>query len=421
MAEGRGAESPQPERGRRFRLAFVCHCLRPDDGAAGRIGGAERAASDLLAALRERGDVEVRLLAASAASDRLGFVSFAIRTLFELARLARSGQIDAVLFTAFPTAWMAVLLAPVFRRHGVASASICHGHDVTFPPAPYQWLVRRIFAALGAVLPVSRATAAECLMREVDPERLQVIYNGAALDRFASPPPMEARRGILEQAFPALRTQLGADSLVICAVGRQVARKGHAWFVREVMPKLSPGVELWLVGDGPEAGAIASAVHEAGVQARVRSLGAISDAELEALYRGADLMVMPNVPIANDIEGFGIVILEANLHGLPVVASNLEGPAEVVAEGISGRLVPPLEADAFAGAIEEFRTDPAERRRLGVEGAAFVRRSFGWAPIAAQHVEVLRAAWAGASARADQDARLDLIGLTAPSSSGGGA
>ena len=88
----------------RLRLAFVCHCLRPEDESAGRIGGAERAAAELLAALRARPDVEVRLLAASAASDRLGFVSFAFRTLAELARLARSGEIDAVLFTALPTA-----------------------------------------------------------------------------------------------------------------------------------------------------------------------------------------------------------------------------------------------------------------------------------------------------------------------------
>jgi phosphatidylinositol alpha-1,6-mannosyltransferase len=418
---GRGRTETPPQRDRRFRLAFVCHCLRPDDGAASRIGGAERAASDLLAAFRERGDVEVRLLAASAASDRLGFLSFAIRTLAELARLARAGEIDAVLFTAFPTAWMSVLLAPVFRRHGVARASICHGHDITFRLGPYQWLVRQIFAALDAVLPVSRATAAECLMREVDPERLQVICNGAALERFAPPPPLEARRGILEKALPALTVRLDAGSLVICAVGRQVARKGHAWFVREVMPKLGSGVEFWLVGDGPEAAAIAAAVRQAGVEDRVRRLGAISDAELEALYRGADLMVMPNVPVANDIEGFGIVILEANLHGLPVVASNLEGPAEVVAEGISGRLVQPLDAEAFAAVIEQLRTDPEQRRRLGVEGAAFVRRIFGWAPIADQHIAVLRAAWASASARPDQDERLDLIGLTVASSSGGGA
>ena len=398
-----GAEPRGSDAAARLRLAFVCHCLRPDDGKAGRIGGAERAAAELLAALRARGDVEVRLLAASAASDRMGFVSFAIRSLGELSRLARSGQIDAVLFTAFPTAWMAWLLAPVLNRHGVVRAAICHGHDITFALAPYQWLLRRVFAALDAVLPVSRAAAAECLMRGADPERLHVVCNGADLDRFAPPPAFEARRDILRQAFPAQTP--GAGGLVIAAVGRQVARKGHAWFVREVMPRLKSGADLWLAGEGPEAPAIAAAAYQAGVEARVRRLGAVSDEELHALYRGADLMVMPNVPIPHDIEGFGLVLLEASLNGLPIVAADLEGPAEVVAEGVNGRLVPAQDADRFAQAIERLRSDPAERRRLGIQGEAFVRRTFGWGPVAAQHLAILKAARARSAAGVDQELR----------------
>jgi len=223
----------------RLRLAFVCHCLRPEDGGAGRIGGAERAAAELLAALRARSDVEVRLLTASAASDRLRFAGFAVRTLMELERRARAGEIDAVLFTAFPTAWMSLVLAPMLRRRGIATAAICHGHDITFALPAYQWLLPKVFAALDAVLPVSRATGAECLARGIDPARLQVVFNGADLDRFASPPPFEARRGVLRCAFPDETRDLADEELVLCAVGRQVERKGHAWFVRAVMPKVA--------------------------------------------------------------------------------------------------------------------------------------------------------------------------------------
>jgi phosphatidylinositol alpha-1,6-mannosyltransferase len=376
----------------RLRLAFVCHCLRPEDGRAGRIGGAERAAAELLAALHARADVDVRLIAASAASDRLKFLNFATGALGELGRLARAGEIDAVLFTAFPTAWMSLFLAPVLRRHGVATGAICHGHDITFTLPPYQWLLPRVFEALDAILPVSRATADECLRRGVDPARLQVVFNGADLGRFPAPPPFEARRGILRCAFPAEAETLGAEDLVICTVGRQVARKGHAWFVREVMPRLQEGVSLWLAGDGPEAAAIASAARAAGVEHRVRRLGAIGEPQLNALYRGADLMVMPNVPVPGDIEGFGLVLLEANLNGLPVVTADIEGPAEVVSDGVNGRLAKALDAGAFVQTIDQLRSDPAERRRLGLHGEAFARETFSWAPVAQQHVEALERA-----------------------------
>ena len=377
---------------RPLRLAFVCHCMRPADGGAGRIGGAERAAAELLAALRARGDVEVRLLAASAASDRLAFVSFAFRSLGTLWRLARRGEIDALLFTGLPTAWMSLVLAPVLRRHGVASAAICHGHDVTWRFGPWQWLVPKVMAALDAVAPVSRATAAHCLERGLDPRRLHVIANGADLERFAPAPAPETRREILKAAFPDEARGLGAQDVVLCTVGRQVARKGHAWFVREVAPRLDGRVQLWLAGEGPEAAAIKAATARADVVGRVRRLGAITEAQLQALYRGADLFVMPNVPVPGDIEGFGLVMVEANLGGLPVIAADLEGLGEVIAEGVNGHLVPPLDAAAFAAIIDALAADPAERLRLGDAAQAHARARFGWAPVAERHLEVLEAA-----------------------------
>ena len=402
----------------RLRLALVCHCLRPEDETAGRIGGAERVAAELLAALRARGDIDIHLLAASAASDRLRFAGFTLRTLSELRRLAKSRHIDAVLFTAFPTAWMALVLGRLLRRHGVASGAICHGHDITWTMAPYQWLLPRVFAALDLILPVSQATGAECLSRGAPPRRVKMVANGADLERFPAPPAFEARRTILEAAFPDAAPGLDADAFVLCAVGRQVARKGHAWFIREVMPKLGPQTRLWLAGDGPQAAAITAAVRQAGVADRVRLVGAVSDAQLHGLYRGADLMVMPNVPIAGDIEGFGLVMIEANLNGLPVVASDLEGLAEVVSNGVNGRLVPPLDATAFAGVIDEFRRDPEMRRRLGRQAEDFVHRTFGAADMAGRYVEALRAACSGEPA---QGAQPSFGGWRVASSSGGGA
>ena len=213
-----------------LRLAFVSHCVRAEDHSAGRIGGAERAASELLSALRRRDDVEVTPVVSNAETDPLRFVGFAADAVFRLRRLAADGLIDAILFTAMPTAWMSWTLSSVLRRSGVVSAAICHGHDVTMAFPPYQDLVQRTFGALDAVMPVSRATGEHCLVRGLDPRRLHVTPNGADATRFAPPPAPGARRAVLRQAYPDETAGLTDNALVVCSVGRQVRRKGHAWF-----------------------------------------------------------------------------------------------------------------------------------------------------------------------------------------------
>jgi phosphatidylinositol alpha-1,6-mannosyltransferase len=375
---------------RSLRLAFVSHVLH-GDGVPSRIGGAQRAAAELLAAYRARVDVEVTPLLPASAEEGSAFAGFALRSLARLDRLARGGRIDAVLFSAMPTAPMAWLLRRTLDRTGVLAAAVCHGHDVTFSLPAYQWLVPRVFAALDAVFPISEATAGQAFIRGLDPRRANVVANGVDMGRFAVPPPPEDRRAILTRAFPAEAACLGADAVVVCSVGRQVRRKGHAWFVREVLPRLPATVELWLAGDGPEARAIETAAAETGAGARVRRLGLLSEARLQALYRGADLFVMPNVPEPGDMEGFGLVLLEANLNGLPVVAAALEGVAEVIVDGISGRLAPAGDGAGFADRLKGLICDRKLRWRLGAQGEAYARARFTWSATAERQVRALSA------------------------------
>lgn len=375
---------------RPLRLAFVSHVLH-GDGRPSRIGGAQRAAAELLQAYRARADVEVTALLPGSAEDGATFAPFALRSLMRLNRLAETGQIDAVLFSAMPTAWMALMLRRTFDRTGVLAAAVCHGHDVTFRLPPYQWLVPRVFASLDAVFPISEATAGQAFARGLDPRRATVVANGVDLSRFPSPPAPDERRAILGRAFPDEAARLAPDSVVLCSVGRQVRRKGHAWFVREVLPRLPAEVELWLAGDGPEARAIEAAAAEAGLGARVRRLGVLSEPRLQALYRGADLFVMPNIPEPGDMEGFGLVLLEANLNGLPVVASALEGVAEVIVDGMSGRLAPAGDGAAFAESLARLIADRKLRCRLAVQGEAYARERFTWAATAERQIRTLAA------------------------------
>jgi phosphatidyl-myo-inositol dimannoside synthase len=257
--------------------------------------------------------------------------------------------------------------------------------------APYQLLVRRMFATLDAVFPVSRATGARVLERGLPAERLHVINNGIDLSRYPAPPRREERRAILARTFPEAAAALAPEALVLCTTGRQIRRKGHAWFVDNVMPLLPPHIHFWLAGDGPEGPAIEAAAARHGLGSRVRRLGLLSDEQVANLYRGADLFVMPNIPVEGDIEGFGVVLLEAGLNGMTSVAARLEGIADAVTHGANGFLVESRDAQGFAAEIVRLDQDRDRLFALGLAASQFTRQRFSWDEIAARYVEVLRA------------------------------
>ena len=160
----------------------------------------------------------------------------------------------------------------------------------------------------------------------------------------------------------------------------------------QALPLLRQRREDWIylvVGDGPERGTIeaAAAAHE--LADKVRLLGRVSEEELKAAYTLADLFVMPNVPVAGDAEGFGMVTLEARAAGLPIVAADLEGIRESIENEDDGLMVPPEDYTAYVQAID---------RLLGQESSAAevqrrrerVAERYGWPHIAACYLEVFR-------------------------------
>lgn len=306
-------------------------------------------------------------------------------TWWRLRRLIRRGEIDVVLFSSMVTAALAVPLLGVRGRDRVLLAAIVHGLDVTTPFGPYQRFVRRVFDRLDLVLPVSRATGDACIERGLTPDRLRPVRNGVDLSRFPEPPHETADRRTVLAPLGAPR----AGSLVIASVGRHVRRKGFEWFVREVMPLLPADVHYWIAGEGPETAAIASAIDQTGLAGRVRLLGRMTEGDLLRLLQGADLFVMPNVPVSGDMEGFGVVILEAGLAGLPTVGARLEGVAEVVTDGRNGSLVPSGDPDAFARAILAFRESPGALAAASRRARAHTMEQFGWDAVAAEYLGIL--------------------------------
>jgi phosphatidyl-myo-inositol dimannoside synthase len=383
-AAGRGAAGE-------LRLLYVSHSFPPPGRPLDNVGGMQRVATELHTALAARPDVRLSslLLRSSWRWTHLRMVPFGLGALRAIPRLVAAEGIQAVLFSSMVTAALAVPLRRRLTRAGVVSGVIPVGRDVTLPFAPYQRLVPRVFRALGAVFPISRATADECLARGARPEQVRVIPCGVDPARF--PPGFdraEARRALLA-SLPSDRP-LPPGVLLLCSVGRHIERKGFVWFVDRVMPQLPPDTHFWLAGEGPRTPAVREAAARHGLADRVRLLGRISDEQLGLLLRGADLFVMPNVPVPGDIEGFGVVMLEAGMSGLPVVAAGIEGILDVVREGENGHLLPSGDAAAFAGTILRYHHDREALVDLSARSARFTRGTFTWPAIADRFVGELR-------------------------------
>ena len=352
----------------------------------------QRVGMELLDALQARDDIEVTpiVLRTTGWGMVVKAVPFYVSTFLRIAWLALRGKTDVVLFSAIASASLGILLKPILSIRGIPLATICHGHDVIMDVKAHQLLVRLIFRQFDAVLPVSQSTGAQCLQRGLPKHKLHVVHNGIDVSRFETNKKLGDRRQNLRSAFPAQFAGLQNNAFVICATGRQVRRKGHAWFVEYVMPLLPDRVHFWLGGDGHERTAIELAAKRAGVDARVQRLGLLSDARLAALYRGSDIFVMPNIKVPGDVEGFGVVILEAGLNGLPVIGARLEGIVDAIEEGKNGHLVESGNPRAFADAINRCLNDSGALQESRSVAEMFTRETFSWKTATDQYLAIFR-------------------------------
>ncbi len=371
-----------------MRLLFVSHSLPPEDRPMDNVGGMQRVATDLHDSLLSHGGGNVRtVVLRSQWSQRHWrtpiFMAGAIR---RIRKLAAEKEIDAVLFSSMVTASLAVPLRRHLSRHGVFSAAIANGLDATTPTWPYPYFVRKVFESLDLVLPISNATAAACRERGLSAEKCSVVLLGIRLDRFSPPSSRAEARTRMLAKFLAKPAEPG---LVLCSVGRLVPRKGVAWFIEEVMPRLPGDVRFLVAGEGAERERITAAIKRHGLEDRVRLLGAVSDSDVELLYQGSDLFVMPNVRVAGDMEGFGLVLVEAGLCGLPAVAARLEGIADVVTEGENGHLVESRDAGGFTDAIMRYHASPAELREASNRAKRHTAAIFGWDQVTQRYLALL--------------------------------
>ena len=374
-----------------MRLLYISHSFPLPGQPLSNVGGMQRVAVGLHDALRAHPEVELtsHVLETSWERTPSRMVPFMVRLLAEIPRTVRRERIDVVLFSSMVTATHAVALRAMLNGSHARLAAIPVGRDVTLPTRPYQWLLPKVFSALDRAFPISQATGRECLARGLAAAKMEVVPCGVDPGLFSAPADREAARDELLRMLGERGRTIGDDSLLVSSVGRLQRRKGFHWFVDAVVSRLPDDVHYLLAGTGSMEGEIRAAIDRHDLGNRVHLFGRVSEEELRRLYRGADLFAMPNIPVTGDIEGFGVVMLEAALSGLPVLAADLEGIRDVVSEGENGHLLPSGDAEAFTSRILSYRADRERLAAASGRAARHTEESFSWSAIADRFVEAL--------------------------------
>jgi phosphatidylinositol alpha-1,6-mannosyltransferase len=367
-----------------LKILYVSHTHPPEGKILENVGGMQRVSQQLIQELKQRRDVTVFNETVNVSGEgkiAAKTASFLFKNLFELPHKIREFQVDVVLFSSMVTANLAYFIRD---RVSVPMVTINHGRDVTLPVGIYQWFIPKIFANLDGVISVSRATREECIKRGMEAGKGIALPNGFDLEKLSSFPDKQESRDRLKRNF---RIPMD-EHYILLTVGRKVKRKGHEWFIREVMPNLDEKIIYITVGDGPEFENIQQAAESSPCKDRIFLLGHQPDEVLKQAYAAADLFVMPNIPVEGDMEGFGIVLLEANMAKTPAVASDLEGIKDVITQGKNGYRVSAHDAEEFAEKVNG--TLHKKLNLFAEQSRTFVREQFSWNHVAQQYIDYLQ-------------------------------
>lgn len=289
-----------------------------------------------------------------------------------------------------------------------------HGLDIVFPSSLYQRFVLPKFNKFDLIVAVSQATADACTSRGIAADKITVVNNG--IDTTPDLPVARTDADLLLQK----KFQVNCTGKrILISMGRQVKRKGFSWFLQHVVPglhedfiylivgpaispsdptvrllKLMPGairnpIELFL-GFPSDAKAIRSIFEDSLISAKAKLLGRLSAADIRILLSAAEAFVMPNIKVKGDMEGFGLVCLEASLQGTKVIASDIEGIRDAVHNKRNGYLLPSGDAAIWTSTLNQLITHPETIRLRREDVAKYTRQYFSLEKMARSYFSLFR-------------------------------
>lgn len=236
---------------------------------------------------------------------------------------------------------MAPAIAIIQKLRNCQGVVFVHGLDIIANNTIYQTIFVRALRHIDKVIANSNNTKALAVAAGIHEQKISIIHPGTNLpeiDKIKS-------REYLDNHY-ALK-----NKRILLSVGRITPRKGLKQFVQNCMPSLceqDSGITLLIAGDHPRQGLkkstklpaeIATISQKLGIRNNIVFLGSVSDQALSHCYAGSDCLIFPLINIPSDVEGFGMVAIEAAAHGTPTIAFNEGGVSDAVNEAKSGALV----------------------------------------------------------------------------------
>lgn len=299
------------------------------------------------------------------------------------AGLVREHRVETVVFGA---AAPLGLLAPGLRRAGARrTLGITHGHETGWVALPVgRQLLQRIARDVDVLTYISAYTRGRLAPALGARTELRQLPPGVDVTRFhpgADGSTVRQRHG------------LGSGPVVVC-VSRLVHRKGQDVLIDAWPAVLAdhPAARLLLVGGGPDEARLRRRAAERGVSGSVVLTGAVAPASLPEHYAAGDVFAMPCRTRRGglDVEGLGMVYLEAAACGKPVVAGTSGGAPEAVRDGVTGHVVDPRSPAAVAAAVGGLLADPVGAAAMGAAGRAWVQERWSWESIGETFAGLLR-------------------------------
>ena len=299
------------------------------------------------------------------------------------AELAREHDCDRVWFGA--AAPLGLLAEGLRRSAGIERAvAVTHGHEIGWAALPAaRQLLRRI----------GRGNDVLTYLGEYQRTRLDRALHGLTrLERLAPGVDVDTFHPGVDGSEVRRRHGLTGRPVIVC-VSRLVPRKGQDMLIRALpaVRRRVPGAALLLVSGGPYRAKLERLAREHDVESDVVFTGSVPWAELPQHYAAGDVYAMPCRTRAAglDVEGLGIVYLEASATGLPVIGGDSGGAPDAVREGETGFVVGGRDRAALTARLIDLLTDADLAKRMGEAGRAWVEREWRWTSQAARLAHLL--------------------------------